>query len=201
MTEEETIENIVQDNLLQGIKLGNCETFRYIYDKFYISLCSHANVFVNDIDESEEIVQNIICKLWENRESFSVTENVVAYLYRSVKNAAINRIKHIQVIAKFKDYLMETIELEESDSNLEKSELYQLINDALETLPEKTRKIFQLHRFENLRYSEIAEKEEVSIKTVEYHISNAIKLLTVRLKKQLNVSIIIIVTMFYNRFF
>ncbi|MBN1181439.1 MAG: RNA polymerase sigma-70 factor [Bacteroidales bacterium] len=180
---------------------GDCEAYNVLYKSMYKKLCAYANVFLKDLEQAEEIVQNTICKIWENRESLGKIDKFQAYLIRSVKNAAINAIKHVQVQNKFKEQIINLIDdVEDFVSMADNKELNTQIQDAIDSLPEKSKAIFVMSRYEEMKYSEIAEKTGISIKTVEYHITSALKQLSMKLQNVLYVFIGTIVIMFYNMF-
>ena len=132
-----------------------------------------------DIDASEEIVQELFVRFWEQRETKDITTSVRAYLYTSVKNACLNQLKHLKIKEKYKHEQERELTFNSSheQNGLEVSELDQKIHAAINSLPEGRRKIFILSRFDGLKYQEIADKLNISIKTVENQIGNALKFL------------------------
>ena len=127
---------------------------------------------------SEEIVQDAFIYLWKKRYSLIIETSLEAYLYKSVTNKCINHIKS-------KVHRVNKLSYGQDEGNsvfvgmleLETKELYQLIELALKALPEQTAMIYSLSRNTGLTYAEIAEKLEVSQKTIEYHIGSSLRLM------------------------
>jgi len=153
-------------DLLQQISQGNEKSFTEAFDRYYTGLCFYATKFIHDADESRSLVQQVFVDLWMKRDKLVIQQSLKAYLFTSVRNYALDYLKHKVVEAK---YLLEVqTETETIDRSLiEEAELNSRINSAIESLPEKCREIFVLCRFEELRYSEIAQRLGISIKTVE----------------------------------
>ena len=154
-----------------------------------------ANSYVCDLPTAEDIASDAIIYYWENRNRLPDDTNVPAYILTAIKNKCLNHLQHIRVkqnafaeIATNAQWDMDmriaTLAAFEP-TELYTGEIYELVNKALRKLPEKTQLIFRKSRFEHLSNSEIAENLNVSIKTVEAHITNAIKLLRVELNDYL----------------
>ncbi len=143
----------------------------------------YACTLLSNEADAEEIVQTVFLKLWEKRQLLTVETSVKAYLYRAVHNDCMNWLKHNAVVKKFqkeKAYLMKS----ETDNNHKKllaSQLEDKLLCALQELPERCRTIFQLSRFEELKYKEIATQLNISEKTVENQMGKALKGLRARL--------------------
>ena len=165
-------------------------TYEKLFSEHYASLCRYANAMLKDMDQSEDIVQQAFIKLWNKREQMDLSRSVKSYLYTSVRNLSINYIRDQK---KFQSSVLD-VEIYQSGQamslgldpgNLMADELAEKIERALAGLPEKSLEVFKLSRFENLRYREIAEKLGVTVKTVEAHMSKALKLLREELKDYL----------------
>lgn len=168
-----------------------------IFKNHYQELCAYANSFMVDIDASEEIVQELFVRFWEQRETKDITTTVRAYLYTSVKNACLNQLKHLKIKEKYKHEQERELTFNSSheQNGLEVSELDQKIHAAINSLPEGRRKIFILSRFDGLKYQEIADKLNISIKTVENQMGEALKFLRIQLKDFI-VTVLIVVKLF-----
>ena len=172
-------DNEAKFTLKDSFSIKTQKDFEQIFHKLYGELCSYANMFLNDLEAGEEIVQELFVKLWENRENVSITSSVRSYLLRSVRNSCLNFIKHQKVEENYKQY-NEELRNNSSisvDEELEGSELEIKIREAIDQLPPERKKIFIMSRFEGLKYREIAEKSGISIKTVENQMGKAIKYL------------------------
>lgn len=175
----------------EGFITGRAE-YEIIFRQYYQSLCFYANTWLKDMDAAEEVVQNTFVKLWEKRESLKPEVSLKAYLYKAVYNASLNEIKHQKVKDKYinmqnQEEPTDHIRQEQSLKDLERR-----IKESLERLPEQCRLVFQLSRFENLKYREIAEVLNISVKTVENHMGKALRLMRQNLADYLVVTIIII---------
>lgn len=123
-------------------------------------------------------------RFWEQRETKEITTSIRAYFYSSVRNACLNQLKHLKIKDKYKQEQERelTFNSSQDQNDLELSELDQKIHNAINAMPEGRRKIFILSRFDGLKYQEIAEKLNISIKTVENQMGEALKFLRLQLK-------------------
>lgn len=158
-----------------------------MFRELYQPLCRYAYSFVSDHEEAEEIVQASFIGIWEKRQTIDIDTSLKAYLYRVVRNASLNVIKHGKV---------KQIYLEQSEFTAEKTtdateqplitdELERKIFSAIQTLPEQCRLIFKLSRFEEMKYQEIANQLNISIKTVENQMGKALKIMREQLREYL----------------
>ena len=166
--------------------------YELVFRQYYESLCHYANSWMKDMDAAEEVVQNTFVKLWEKRESLKLEVSVKSYLYKAVYHASLNEIKHQKV----KDKYIKMKGNEEPSGELRSEsslrELERRIEAALTKLPEQCRLVFQLSRFEHLKYREIAEVLNISVKTVENQMGKALKLMRQNLSDYLVITIIIL---------
>lgn len=139
---------------------------------------------MEDLESAEEIVQDLFVRFWEQRETKEITTSIRAYFYSSVRNACLNQLKHLKIKDKYKQEQERelTFNSSQNQNDLELSELDQKIHNAINAMPEGRRKIFILSRFDGLKYQEIAEKLNISIKTVENQMGEALKFLRLQLK-------------------
>lgn len=160
--------------------------FEQLFRGHFVRLCHFAQSYIPDLDTAKEIVQQVFINLWETRDTISSEKSVVSYLYTSVRNRCLNWLRDHR---KFRSYLLD-IELEDSAVTMERDFIYESevqlrIGQALEKLPAKCRKVFELSRFEEMKYREIADKLGISEKTVEAQVSKALKILRRELKELL----------------
>jgi len=151
--------------------------FEIIFRQYYEGLCRYAALWIRDPDDCEEIVQNVFVRLWEKREQLSIDSSLKAYLYKSVYHAALNMIRHNQVKATYAHMKEQQEQHSELQSAQSLKALEQRIEKALETLPEQCRLIFSMSRFQELKYREIAEVLNISVKTVENQMGKALRLM------------------------
>lgn len=172
---------------IEALAAGDITAFEMIFKSYYQPLCNYAYTFLQDREEAEEIVQSIFLSVWEKREGMTIRTAVKPYLYAMVRNACLNVIKHEKIKQK---YAMEEVavapnSLDSVTHAVASSELEWRIQNAIERLPEQCRLVFKLSRFEELKYAEIAEQLEISVKTVENHMGKALKMMREQLKDYL----------------
>ncbi len=175
---------------LQKIALGEEGSFTKVFDSYYTQLCYYADKFIHDSDESRSLVQQVFVDLWIKRHKLVIEQSLKAYLFTAVKNYSLDHLKHKLVETK---YLQEvpTASVSYDTDLIEEAELNARINSAIEELPEKCREIFMLCRFEELRYTDIAQKLGISIKTVEMQMGIALKKLRAKLTDNQNIQILL----------
>lgn len=171
----------------ETIQKLNTKNFEKLFKKYFSTLCYFAQKYISDVETAKEIVHDVFINLWNKRESIDLEKSVKSYLFTSVHNRCLNYIrdnKKFDHNIEQLENLHERMDWESFDS-LVQMELENKINKTIELLPDRCREIFVLSRFDNLKYSEIAEKLEISIKTVETQMSKALKILRENLKEYL----------------
>jgi len=179
------------------LKEGNVNAFEMFFRTYYQSLCKYAYSFIQDKDEAEEIVQSAFLAVWEKRESLGIQTSLKSYLFSMVRNTSLNVIKHEKIK---KRYAGEALAMEEkSRDNVTQKiislELEEKIHFAMESLPEQCRLVFKLSRFEELKYSEIAQQLNISIKTVENQMGKALRIMREQLKDYLPILILFLMNL------
>jgi RNA polymerase sigma-70 factor, ECF subfamily len=191
--EAKTVE-LSADQLITTLQAGDITAFEMLFKTYYQPLCNYAYSFVQDRDEAEEIVQATFMSVWEKRDSLSIHTGVKPYLYAMVRNASLNVLKHEKI--KQQHVVGEMAVAERSVESVSRtvmaSELEGRIYKALDKLPEQCRLVFKLSRFEELKYAEIAEQLNISIKTVENQMGKALKIMREQLKDYLPLLIVMI---------
>jgi len=157
--------------------------FEQVFKTHYKNLHAYAFTILKDEDEAEEMVQQVFFKLWERSEHLSFSGPIAAYLYRAVHNESLNFIKHQKVKAGHQLHVAYSMKnkTEQASPKMIRKELENKFREALNELPEQCRTVFQLSRFEDMKYKEIADKLDISVKTVENHMGKALKLLRTKL--------------------
>lgn len=157
--------------------------FEQVFKTHFKQLHAYAITILRDEAEAEETVQQVFFKIWDRDESITVTGSITAYLYRAVHNECLNLLKHRKVRNAHQLYVAHRMknEVEPATKKMLTRELEEKYNAALNELPEQCRTIFQLSRFDELKYREIADKLGLSVKTVENQMGKALKLLRVKL--------------------
>ncbi|RZK38400.1 MAG: RNA polymerase sigma-70 factor [Pedobacter sp.] len=157
--------------------------FEMLFKTHYKPLHAYAAVIVKDEDDAEEIVQQLFLKFWEKRELLSIQTSLKAYLYKCVYHDSLNYLKHLKVKNKYQDFTKQSMgnTYATGVDRLELTDLQQQINLALNELPEQCRTIFQMSRFEELKYREIADVLGLSVKTIENQMGKALRIMRVKL--------------------
>jgi RNA polymerase sigma-70 factor, ECF subfamily len=140
------------------------------------------------MEDSEDIVQDVFYKIWKNRAHLDESQSFVTYLFSAVKNSSLNLLDHKKHKNKYAEIMAFLYLRQRQEDGLELLVVSDLEHDfgkALEHLPVECRKIFELSRLEGLKYQEIAERLNISIKTVETQMSRALFKIRFELKDHL----------------
>jgi RNA polymerase sigma-70 factor (ECF subfamily) len=169
--------------LFEKIKTGDEKAFEALFRHYYPHLCLYATRILKNDSAAEEIVQDLFVRLWEKRKKTEIETSVKHYLFRAVKNQCLNYIKHNKIKKDYSQkFLAETESAALNDNFETHTELFQKMEESIAELPEKRQEIFRLNRQEGLKYREIAEKLNISIKTVETQMGLAMKTLREKLR-------------------
>lgn len=172
------------------LKKGNIEAHETLFHLYYDKLLHISKGYLGNIEDAEEIVQNVFLKLWEQKDNFGKIKNINNYLYTMTKNACLDQIKHRKVRNSYsQNYYIDNIQRQfikdEAASLLLENELNKKIVASIELLPEKCKNVFIKSRVDGMNHSEIAEILNISKRTVDNHISNALKHMKLHLKDYL----------------
>ncbi|MEE9431663.1 MAG: RNA polymerase sigma-70 factor [Melioribacteraceae bacterium] len=181
--------------LLQKIKLGDQSIFQILFEKYYSPLTRFAYIYIKEKDISEEIVQDFFVQFWIKRETISISTSVKSYLYSSIRNKSLNYLRDRKDDLSMSSnlHVINTIGGTEDNYEIDYIELKTQIISAVESLPEKCKNIFKLSRNKKLTYKQIAEKLQVSEKTVESQMRIALQKLREKLQPILKSIIILFV--------
>jgi RNA polymerase sigma-70 factor, ECF subfamily len=164
-------------NIIRRIRQGDIREFEALFRSSYASLVRYAKTIIRDHDTAEEIVQDFFFRLWQDKEKLNITSSLNGYLFKSVHNRCLHFIEHQKVVEKHESEIIYTINeySEPVTDTIYYNELQARVSKVLERLPARCSRIFSMNRFEGLKYSEIAEKLSVSVKTVEVNMGKALK--------------------------
>jgi RNA polymerase sigma-70 factor, ECF subfamily len=173
-----------RSTIVAELKLGNEEALRAIYDQYNTLLVSFARYTIRNPLLAEDFVQDAFCSLWENREKLDHELPIQSYLYRIVHRRCVDYLRKLNSKAKYDlqaEWKLKELSLTQTPfeniiiSEISAEETQTIIQKTIQSLPEQTREIFQLSRYEQLKNIEIAERKGVSVKTIEYHIGKALQ--------------------------
>lgn len=186
------IQYTTDESLFQYLTKGDEKAFDILFLKYYPSLCAYARQFV-EYDDGQEIVQDVMVWLWENREMHTFEISPKSYLFKAVKNRCLTLISRNEIKQRIVNTLYDDQQLRYEDPDFYiVEELSRKIEEALQRLPNSYREAFEMNRFQHLTYGEIASQLNVSSKTVDYRIQQALKLLRVDLRDYLPILLAII---------
>lgn len=166
--------------------------FEQLFKTHFRGLHAYAITILKDETLGEEIVQNMFYKLWEKRELIEIETSPKAYLYKAVYHDCLNHIKHKKVRSAHAMHVVRhsSGQVENTSGKLLQGELKEHIHAAMNELPEQCRTIFQMSRFEGLKYQEIADEMGLSVKTIENQMGKALRLLRQKLVEFLPIFIL-----------
>jgi RNA polymerase sigma-70 factor (ECF subfamily) len=183
-----------EKDLFEGIRTGDEAAFKVIYNRYIQRLYYFIHEYVPYDDIVENIIQETMMVLWVKRSELAADTNLGAYLFTIAKNNCLYKLRD----RRYQQQLFQSVEISELElklnmdaievldtSQLTFSEMEHIIENTLEQLPPQCRKVFKLSRFENRKNKEIAEELGISEKTVEGHITKALKVLRSALKDYL----------------
>jgi len=168
--------SITDLELIEAIKNDDEKAFRSLFDRYYKYLLVTAYAYVKEENTVRDLAQDVFLEIWRKRNSLNIN-NVKAYLRRSVINKSLNYIKAQRMDFEDSNETFDVPENQKVQEQLEANELQQVINDAIEKLPDRCRVIFAMRRFEEMSLKEIAAQLDISPKTVENQLTKAMKFL------------------------
>lgn len=164
--------------LINSLKRGDSKGYQYLVSSYHIKLCVYAKSLTNDSDLAEDIVQNVFMSIWKNRSKLKEEFAVKSYLYKSVYNEFIDQYRKKKAVFTLEKKYIEALTYiveEEDEKSLEK--LMNIVRKEIDKLPPKCKQTFLLSKEEGLTNVEIAEYLNVTIKSVEAHITKAFSIL------------------------
>ncbi|MGI6573052.1 MAG: RNA polymerase sigma-70 factor [Fermentimonas sp.] len=171
---------------------SDLQSFNNLFNEYHERFIRFALSYVKEKHIAEDFVSEAFIAFWENREQLLSNTKPQAYILTVIKNKCLNHLQHVQVRQRAEKELNDHAEwvLSTRISTLQacdpefifSNEIQQIIESTLNKLPKKTRQIFLLNRYQGLSYKDIAEQMDLSIKTIEFHISKALSRLRFSLK-------------------
>ncbi|WP_106830761.1 RNA polymerase sigma-70 factor [Parabacteroides pacaensis] len=181
---------IPNEEIIRRIKEGDIEVFNSLFKSYYMPLYFSCRKFIASPEEAKDLLQNVFLRFWEKRMEIDIHTSLKAYLYRSVQNECLNYLRSVP------SYVGEgntsgNIGTEVSDmyatpdTVLATVEIEQIIENTIKQFPPQCKTIFILSRLKGLKNQQIAQKLNISVRTVDTQIYRALKILKVRLKDYL----------------
>ena len=173
-------------SLVASLQNGDDKAYKQLFLKYYSPLCEYASQFISD-DNAEELVQELMAFIWEIRENLVIETSLKSYLFIATKHRCLNLIRKHQYYQRVHSKIYEKLKDQFDDpDNYMINELGEKIQKAIEELPDNFRETFIMSRFGDFTNVKIAAQLDVSVKTVEYRISQSLKILRVKLKDYLS---------------
>ncbi len=167
---------------------GDKDAFRFFFERYYPDLCNLVNLYLHDPMMSEEVVQDIFIYLWEKKEKIKIESSVKLYLLRASKNRSLNYIRDQRAKLDIHQHLAEfngnTAEM--PDKVMDTNQLREVIDTAINSLPDRCREVYILGKEKSLSYKEISDELGISVKTVEVQMGTALKKLRDQLRPYYN---------------
>ena len=178
----------INDNkqIVSALNEGHESVFDAVYRHYFKKLCAFCSQYIPDLEETEEIVQETMVWLWENRLTLKAELTLKSLLFTIVKNKALNRISHYEIKQKVHEEIHQKYESTfENPDFYDQDELFRMYRQTLENMPKDIRETFLMNRDRSLTHKEIAATLNVSPQTVNYRIGQALKMLRQALKDYL----------------
>ena len=170
--------SLTDQQLAEAIKHGDAQAFHTLYHRYYQRLFTFVWYRCHSVEASRDLLQEAFARVWNSRESLKPEKSIKAYLYRIANNLMINK-SNKQTVERA--YLTSKIGEERVATISDNFDLKEKIQEAIDSLPDKARTVFLLHRYEHFTYQEIADALSVSVKTVEKRMSQALKIMREKL--------------------
>ncbi len=185
---------VEQRFLLNKLRKGDKEAYELLFKEYYTRLVIYSDKILRDTEIAREVVQDLFVNLYEKRDSLNISTSLSSYLYKAAYNRCMNYLKSLKTKEK---YIQETEIYNNMRSNvvedfIEQAEMEAHLLKLISDLPERCRLIFTLNRFKGLSNTEIANKLNLSKRTVETQISKALKILRDNLKRYYPESVFIV---------
>lgn len=178
--------------LIQRLKEGQEDAYVYLMDKYYNKLCVYATTLTKDRDKSEDIVQNILLRIWSQRDTLSTVLSLNNFLYKSVYNEFVDRYRESTRLTRLEENHIAHLDTIIQDYDFDESErLIEIVKKEIENLPPKCKSVFIMGKIEGLTYPEIAEYQNISVKTVEKQMSKAFQIIRKKLGDKVNSVLVI----------
>lgn len=165
--------------IIEGLARRDKVIFDYLFNYYYSSLCAFSLQYISDRKSVEDLVQDFFVYLWIESPKLKIRSSLKSYLFSSIKNRCLDYQKHHKITEKYRNFILFSTEKDDNSTEhfFAESELRRAIHISFGKLPPRCREIFEFSRLHGLSNQEISEKLDISKRTVELQISNALKIL------------------------
>lgn len=179
--------------IIEAIIKGDERVFEQVFREYFIRLFNYACQYIIDREIARDMVQETFMKLWENRTGLDPEGSLISMLFRITHNNSLNYLKHLNVHKKYSESVRKNLMnyrlnyaalKDETSEMIIYRELQEKVNKAIEQLPPKCKEIFVLSRSKELKHKEIAKQLNISVKTVENQITEALRRIRLYLHKE-----------------
>ena len=185
--------SISDTKLIDLIRKGNELAFSELFDRYWENLLDLALKTLKDEDSSKDVVQDVFADLWNRRYSINI-KNLAGYLNKAIRFRAIDHIRKNKISMMSLDYVDQFKEINTTQELMDFKDLEINLEEYVAQLSPQCRIVFKMSRFEDQSYKSISEKLGISVRTVETHISNALKQIRIKLNSDAVLSLILMET-------
>lgn len=170
--------------LLQKQETIGGAAFEELYNRYWHKMLAVAAHRMGSTEEGQEIVQDVFCKLWQRRFAIQLTAPLPVYLAAAVKYEVLNRLAKNQRSVAYKAHAssLHAVAANSTEQYMRFEELKAQLEQTVRALPEKCRLVYRLSREQGFSEKEIAQELHISTKTVEAHLTKALKLIRLKLR-------------------
>lgn len=169
--------DIISKSIVESIRIGDKDAFKVFFNYYYIKVRNFADGMLKNREEAENIAQNVFMKIWLNRAMLSPEKSIDHYIFTIVRNEINDSFRRSAYFNDYSDYVMGSQTEDDafsSEQNYDFKEIVQIVDEAVEKMPDQRKLIFKMSRFSGLSNDEIAKRLDISRRTVEKHISLAL---------------------------
>ena len=194
-----SLDKLSDELLITECRKGNIKAFDQLFSRYFQKLCKYAAHHTNNPELAEELTMDLMVWLWNKKDVLEVKGDLSAYLFKAIKNAIYNHFRKTALaVDAIDDHLLQAAAAQTAEDNLRRDEIGQCYQMSLAALTPQRRKVFQLSREQDMTYAEIATHLNLSVKTVEAHISASLQLMRKHFKDYVNVLLLIAMLQFLN---
>lgn len=167
-----------KQQLIVLLKSDSKEAFTILYNQYWKRVYNFSRLYLSNIRDAEEVVQEVFIKVWEIRHSINEDQSFEGFLFIITRNFIFNQHRRQVNEEAYRRTVIDALDVYENpEQELEANDLKVYIDQLIDLLPPRRREIFILSRYQNLSYKEIASQLQIAEKTVEHQISEALRFL------------------------